>query len=133
MIYSGSAVVPFARYFGIEPESVLIAFDEVAFAVGVTKLKLGGGANGHNGVKDVIQAFGGKQDFGRLRIGVGHPGQAAQLVPFLTRSPMPENDRIDASNSSYLDNETLDWLLDGDWQRAMTKFHSKSIAADEMP
>ena len=53
---SGEAVAPFARYYRIEPEEILLAHDEVAFPPGVLRLKAGGGTNGHKGIESVIAA-----------------------------------------------------------------------------
>lgn len=126
MNLSGDAVGPFLRYFAIEPIETVVAFDEVAFEVGVTKLKIGGSAGGHNGIRSIISSLGGDRQFGRLRIGVGHPGNPSKMIPFLTGESMPAIDREVAAASSALNDETLSWLLDGDWQRAMTRLHSAS-------
>ena len=124
MNMSGEAVGPYLRYFRIEPNEVLVAYDDVAFEVGKTRLKFGGGPSGHNGLRSLIKHFGGDQDFGRLRIGVGHPGNGRDMVAFLTQITMPEQERLDATDSSYLADETLNWLFEGDWQKAMTKLNS---------
>ncbi|MCY4130133.1 MAG: aminoacyl-tRNA hydrolase [Gammaproteobacteria bacterium] len=124
MNQSGEAIGPFLRYFRIDPDETLLAYDDVAFEVGQTRLKFGGGAGGHNGLRSLIKHIGDNRDFGRLRIGVGHPGSSKDLVGFLTRVKMPEPDRIRALESSYLDDELLRWLFTGDWQKAMTKLNS---------
>ena len=128
---SGEAVGPYLRYFDIKPGETLIAFDDVAFEVGVTKLKMGGSAAGHNGIRSIINSLSGEKEFGRLRIGVGHPGNQRQMVRFLTEQTMPQADRELADSSSNLDDETLAWLLEGDWQRAMTRLHSSPSIDDE--
>ena len=51
----------------------------MAFEPGVVKLKQGGGGNSHNGVKSVIAGLGNRDEFVRLRIGVGHPGSKVRL------------------------------------------------------
>ena len=71
---SGESVGAVSRFFKLEPQEILVAYDEVAFEPGVVKLKQGGGSNGHNGVKSVIAGLGNRDEFVRLRIGVGHPG-----------------------------------------------------------
>ena len=129
---SGESVAPYMQYFKIKPDEMLVAFDEVAFEVGVTKLKLGGGPNGHNGLRSLIKHLSGDKNFGRLRIGIGHPGNRAEMIPFLTRVPMPLRDREDAAQSAFLHDELLEWLLAGDWQRAMTGLHSKSEQDDKL-
>lgn len=124
MNQSGEAFGPFLRYFRIDADETLVAYDDVAFEVGQTRLKFGGGAGGHNGLRSLISHIGDNRDFGRLRIGVGHPGPSKDLVAFLTRVKMPESDRERALESSYLDDELLGWLFTGDWQKAMTKLNS---------
>lgn len=124
MNQSGEAIGPFLRYFRIDPDEVLVAYDDVAYDVGQTRLKFGGGPGGHNGLRSLIKHFGGDRDFGRLRIGVGHPGSSRDLVAFLTQVKMPNSDRESTLESSYLDDEILGWLFTGDWQKAMTRINS---------
>ncbi len=124
MNLSGEAIGPFLRYFRIDPDEVLVAYDDVAFEVGQTKLKFGGGPGGHNGLRSLIKHIDGNRDFGRLRIGVGHPGPSNDLVAFLTQVKMPAQEREQSLESSYLNDEILAWLFAGDWQKAMTKLNS---------
>lgn len=102
-----------------------MVFDDVAFEPGNTRFKLGGGTNGHNGIRSVISHLQGVDDFKRLRIGVGHPGDPNLMTRYLTQSKMPSKDRELAEWSSHMDDELLQWLLDGDWERVMTALHSR--------
>lgn len=77
MNVSGAAVGKVARYYDITPQEILVAYDELALPVGKIRIKQGGGANGHNGIKDIIRHIG--ADFHRLRLGIDHPG-AKHLV-----------------------------------------------------
>lgn len=72
---SGQAVGAAVSFYKIPPEQVLVAYDELDFAVGRVQLKFDGSSAGHNGVGDVIAHIGPK--FWRLRFGVGHPRDAA--------------------------------------------------------
>ena len=127
MNQSGEAIGPFLRYFRIDADEMLVVFDDVSFDVGQTRLKFGGGPGGHNGLRSLITHLSGDRKFGRLRIGVGHPGSSRDLVPFLTQVKMPDMDRERALESSNLEDELLTWLFTGDWQRAMTKLNSAPI------
>ncbi len=69
---SGQSVAAVVHYFGIVPEQVLIAHDELDLPVGTLRLKQGGGHAGHNGLRDVVNALN-TRDFWRLRIGIDHP------------------------------------------------------------
>ncbi len=83
---SGRSVGALARYLKIPRSQILIAHDELDLAPGVVKLKQGGGHAGHNGLRDIIQALGGR-DFWRLRLGIDHPGDAAKVVNYVLGAP----------------------------------------------
>jgi PTH1 family peptidyl-tRNA hydrolase len=63
--------------------------DELDLLPGQAKLKFGGSAAGHNGLKD-IHAMLGTQDFWRLRLGIGHPGAKAEVVNYVLKKPAAE-------------------------------------------
>ena len=83
---SGQAVAALARFYRIAPTDMLVLHDELDLPPGALRLKFGGGLGGHNGLKD-IAAHLGTQDFWRLRIGVGHPGDPARPRGPRPRSP----------------------------------------------
>src|ERR1700730_2481551 len=72
---SGDPVHSVASFYKVPVESVLVAYDELDFPAGMVRLKQGGGAAGHNGMRDVIAQMG--DAFWRLRIRIGHTGQRA--------------------------------------------------------
>jgi len=121
---SGEAVGAVAHFYRMTAQEILVAYDEVAFPIGVTRLKKDGGHNGHNGLKSVISGLANDRGFARLRIGVGHPGNAADMVAYLTGAAMPEAEREAAAESAGLDDPVLDLVLDGDIDRAMNLFHA---------
>lgn len=118
----GEVVAPYARYYRVAPEEMLVAYDEVAFEPGIVRLKTGGGANGHNGIKSLIEHLG-SRDFHRLRIGVGHPGDRAQMVRYLTGVNMPAEERERAAAAFELDDELLIALAEGEMQAVMNRLH----------
>lgn len=128
---SGESIEATARFFKIAPSEILIAYDDVAFPMGVSKIRLGGGHNGHNGIKSAIAAFAGSPDFARLRIGVGHPGDPDKMTPFLTRTRMSADDLDKERASAWLDDEVIKFALLGHWQKAMTVFHAPEEARNE--
>ncbi len=69
---SGLSVGEAARYHKIEMRDVVVFHDELDLAPGKVRVKTGGGAGGHNGIRDLDQHFG--KDYRRVRIGIGHPG-----------------------------------------------------------
>ena len=54
----GKSVVPFAKFYNIAPEAILIAHDELDMNPGVIRLKTGGGHGGHNGLRDIVPHIG---------------------------------------------------------------------------
>lgn len=126
---SGDAVGAVAHFYRMTAEEILVAYDEVAFPVGVSRLKTGGGHNGHNGLKSVIAALAKEPGFARLRIGIGHPGSAEDMVAYLTGVAMPQSEREAVAASADLADPVLDLVLDGDIDRAMNVFHAPPQAA----
>ncbi|MGP3536288.1 aminoacyl-tRNA hydrolase [Microbacterium sp. RD1] len=72
MNVSGGPVANLAKYYGVEPERVIVVHDELDIPFDTLKLKTGGGHGGHNGVRDVAKALG-TADFPRVRVGIGRP------------------------------------------------------------
>lgn len=74
---SGVAVAEAARFYKIPPAGVVVIHDEIDLEPGKVRTKQGGGTAGHNGLKSIAAHFG--PGFRRVRIGVGHPGEAARV------------------------------------------------------
>jgi PTH1 family peptidyl-tRNA hydrolase len=72
MNVSGGAVAGLAKFYGVEPERVVVVHDELDIPFDTIKLKTGGGHGGHNGVRDVAKALG-TPEFARVRVGIGRP------------------------------------------------------------
>jgi PTH1 family peptidyl-tRNA hydrolase len=72
MNLSGQSVAPAAKFFGIDPAHIIVAYDEIDLPAGRLRLKIGGGHAGHNGVRSMMAELG-TGDFVRLRVGIGRP------------------------------------------------------------
>jgi PTH1 family peptidyl-tRNA hydrolase len=121
---SGRSVGALIRYFGIDPEEVLVAHDEIDLPPGTTRLKVGGGHGGHNGLRDVINRIA-SRDFARVRIGVGHPGTKEQVIGYvLSRAQPLERRAIDDSLEPLL--ASLDDVLGGRMETAMNALHRRA-------
>lgn len=120
---SGQAVAALAQFYKIKPEEIMVVHDELDIACGRIKFKLGGGNGGHNGLKD-IQARLGTPDYYRLRLGIDHPGDKAQVVGYVLNKPSAEDrQKIDDSIAKSL--RALPKLLAGEFEEAMRELHSK--------
>jgi PTH1 family peptidyl-tRNA hydrolase len=89
---SGQSVRAFCDYLQLPPDQVLVVHDELDLPPGVARLKRGGSAGGHNGMKDVIAHLG--EDFWRLRIGIGHPGHREQVIGYVLERPGAVEERL---------------------------------------
>lgn len=121
MNLSGKSVVPFAKFYNIAPERMLIAHDELDMNPGVIRLKTGGGHGGHNGLRDIVPHTG--PNFHRLRIGIGHPGAKDQVsAHVLGKAPSKEQDLMDDAIHHALAQIKL--LVNGDIQPVMNKINA---------
>jgi PTH1 family peptidyl-tRNA hydrolase len=121
---SGQAVAALAGFYRIPAEAILVAHDELDLPPGVAKLKVGGGHGGHNGLRDIIAQLGNQNTFHRLRLGIGHPGDASKVSGFvLGRAPRAEQEKLDASIDFALG--VLPDIFAGEWNRAMKNLHSQ--------
>ena len=124
MNLSGKAVAAMAGFYQIPPEAILVAHDELDLSPGTSRLKIGGGHGGHNGLKDTIQALGNNRDFARLRIGIGHPGHASEVVNFVLRkAPQSEQQLINQSIDDAV--RVMSLAVKGQWNNAMKELHSQ--------
>jgi len=120
---SGMAVGSLARYYKIPPGECLVVHDELDFVPGAAKLKLGGGVAGHNGLRDVAEQLG-TQDYWRLRLGIGHPGDKNIVADYVLSAPSaPERELIESAIDRCIKISPL--ILAGDMRAAMLKLHTK--------
>jgi PTH1 family peptidyl-tRNA hydrolase len=123
---SGKAIAAFAKFYKISPSAILIAHDELDFPVGELRLRKGGGAGGHNGLKSAISYLQ-TQDFYRYRIGIGRPTHQEDVVDYVLNKPsQTDRTKIFAAIEGGL--QGISDLLKGDAQKAFRELH---IARDK--
>jgi peptidyl-tRNA hydrolase, PTH1 family len=90
---SGRSVAPAARFFKVDPASLLVVHDEVDLEVGRLQVRLGGGLAGHNGLRSVARHLG-TSEFLRLRIGIGRPerGDPRPVADYVLSPFQPDDD-----------------------------------------
>src|SRR3546814_17058210 len=72
---SGRAGGEAVRFFKLEPSAVWVLYDELDLVPGKLRVKTGGGAGGHNGIRSIDRHIG--PEYHRVRLGIGHPGDKA--------------------------------------------------------
>lgn len=94
MNLSGESVGEAARFYKIPADHVLVISDDVSLPAGKLRIRGGGSAGGHNGLKNIIQHLG-SDKFPRIKVGVGSPKQAGfEVVDWVIGKPMGEDQKV---------------------------------------
>ena len=124
MNLSGKSVGALANFYKIPAEAILVAHDELDIAPGMSRFKIGGGHGGHNGLRDIIATLSNNKNFARLRIGIGHPGDAKQVSNFvLKKAPASEYQLTADSVINAI--RSLPLAIQGEWNQAMKELHTQ--------
>ena len=127
MNLSGRCAASLISFYKIPPEDILVVYDEVALESGTFRLKFGGSAGGHNGIRSLIQELG-TSDFARLRLGIKplepFAGDLADYV--LGRFSGPELERLEKILDQVPAAVEL-WAKEG-IEAAMNRFNGASQA-----
>jgi PTH1 family peptidyl-tRNA hydrolase len=123
---SGGPVGSIATFYKVPPEEILVGYDEMDFEPGVVRLRQGGGAGGHNGIRELLANVG--DVFWRLRIGVGRPGvKGGPSVDHVLSRPSAEDEKLIKDGvTAAVDNVSV--LLEQGAAIAMNKLHSRGGA-----
>lgn len=86
-------VIPYLTKKGIKAENILVVHDELEIDFGTVKLRQGGSARGHNGLRSIIATCG--PDFWRLRVGIGRPEDNTPVGDFVLQKFSEDRDLVD--------------------------------------
>lgn len=120
---SGQSVRALCDFLKIDPSEVLVAYDELDLPLGVARFKYDGGPGGHNGARDVIAHVG--PGFWRLRIGIGHPGNKAEVIDHVLRRASAEEEKQILDTIARALDATVVFLEQGP-EKAMNGLHQKT-------
>jgi len=120
---SGQATSAVLKFYKISLEEMLVAHDELDFEPGLVKLKTGGGHGGHNGLRDIMAKNANQKNFHRLRIGIGHPGDAKLVSSWVLKkaSNVDHQKILDCVDEST---RYMQEMVHGDWAKAMNQLHA---------
>jgi len=119
---SGQATAALAQYYKISRQNILIIHDELDLSPGTVRFKQSGGHGGHNGLRSLIASLDGN-DFPRIRIGIGHPGQSSDV----SRYVLHEASKVDMQDieSAMLDAiDVMPLAIQGEYQKLMNQLHT---------
>ena len=108
MNLSGRAVQAAMTFYKIPPANLIVLHDELDLPLGKLRIKKGGGANGHNGLKSIDEAIG--KEYWRIRLGIGHPGTAERVHGHvLSGFDLKEIPLVEESNKVLAEHFPLFW------------------------
>ncbi|MBR1738786.1 MAG: aminoacyl-tRNA hydrolase [Ruminococcus sp.] len=124
MNLSGDAVEEARSFYKIEPENIIVIFDDISLEPGQMRIRRKGSAGGHNGIKSIIEQTG-SQDFPRIKIGVGKkPRPDYDLADWvLSRFSEEERAKIDEVTGKVC--EAVELMVNGKTDEAMNRFNQK--------
>lgn len=124
---SGLSIRSICDYLSISSEEVLVAHDDLDLLPGTARLKLGGGAGGHNGLTDVISHVG--EGFWRLRLGIGHPGSRGDVIDYVLRRAGAEHERLTGEAVARAADEFPNLMAEGA-EKVMNRLHTRAATAE---
>jgi len=126
MNVSGGPVSALAKYYSLGLADLVVVHDDIDLPFGAVKLKRGGGEGGHNGLRDITRAMGGK-DYVRVRVGVGRPPGRMDTADYvLKRFSGAEAKELPLLVSDAAD--AVEMLTEQDLTAAQQHFHPRNPA-----
>ncbi|WP_297518792.1 aminoacyl-tRNA hydrolase [uncultured Clostridium sp.] len=123
MNLSGDSIIQFMKFYKLKPENVAIIYDDISLEIGRLRIREKGSAGGHNGIKSIIQNFGGDV-FPRFKVGVGAPEH--NLVSHVL-GKFPPVDLEHINKVKPIVAEAVIELLKTDVNGAMNKFNGVHV------
>lgn len=123
---SGEAVSEAARFYKIEPENIIVIFDDISLDVGRMRVRRDGSAGGHNGIKSIIEHIG-SDKFPRIKIGVGQKPHPDYDLADWVLSEFGKEDKEKLFNMFGYTHEGLVKILSGDIDGAMQICNSVKV------
>ena len=122
MNLSGQAVQAMAHFYKINLDEILVVHDELDLSVDTARLKKGGGHGGHNGLRDIASKMGGN-NYLRLRLGIGHPGDKSKVTNHVLKKASTD-DQISIERNIERALNVLPLVIEGNIQKAMNELHT---------
>jgi peptidyl-tRNA hydrolase, PTH1 family len=127
---SGQSVGEAMRFLNIEPDRVIVVYDELDLEPGKMRVKRGGGAAGHNGIRSISSHI--SPHYTRVRLGIGHPGDKNLVHPHVL-SDFAKSDRLWVLELITAVADYFPLLIDGQEANFQSKVHLALNPAPERP
>ena len=120
---SGAPCKALADFYKITPNNLIVIHDELDIPFNTIRLKLGGGDNGHNGLKDITTHFS-SSDYYRVRIGIGRPVGPGDPADFVLK-PFTSTEKKDLEDLIARGAEVVETLIEKGLESAQQDFNNK--------
>ncbi len=124
MNLSGDAIAQAAKFYKVPPERVIVVSDETALPIGRLRIRRGGSAGGHNGLKSIIARLGTDQ-FPRIRLGVGAPPHPDYDMADWVLAAFKGQDAADMEAAAKRAADAVESYITEGADRAMNKYNTK--------
>lgn len=124
MNLSGEAVSRLLRFFKIPPDDLMILHDDLDLPVGKVRIRRRGGHGGHRGVKSIIESLG-RQDFLRVKVGIGRPRNLEQDPTDFVLEPFSKAEKEAFGKQIEKSVDVVELLLQEGAETAMNRFHER--------
>ena len=123
MNLSGEGIREIADFYKIEPENIIIIYDDISLDVGQLRIRKKGSAGGHNGIKNIIAHLG-TQEFPRIKVGIGNKPEGWDLADYvLSKYSKAEQEAMEEASEGVIGAVKL--MLMDDIEAAMNKYNAK--------
>jgi PTH1 family peptidyl-tRNA hydrolase len=122
MNLSGGPTSSLMNFYKLEPESLIVAHDELDIPPATFKLKQGGGHGGHNGIRDIISAIDTKE-FARIRLGIGRPPGNSDAADYVLKN-FSGQEKTDLAVTLEIAADALEEMARNGIESAQGKYHA---------
>ena len=128
---SGESIRAAADYYKVDPEDILVVYDDISLAPGQLRIRAKGSAGGHNGIKSITEHLG-TDAYPRFKIGIGHPARNNKAVVNHVLHAFQGNDKT-AIEAAVAEMATAleEWIKSGDIEEVMQAHNKKKPKAEK--
>ena len=123
MNLSGEAVMRLVNYYKIDPEDLLVVYDDIDLAPGFIRIRKNGSAGTHNGMRSIIGLLG-FENFPRLRVGVGQKREGYELADWVLGHYIGEEQEVAEKAFALAADAIVDYIQNG-IESAMRTYNTK--------
>jgi PTH1 family peptidyl-tRNA hydrolase len=119
---TGGPIKALANFYSVEPENIIVLHDELDIGFAAIRTKLGGGDNGHNGLKSMTSAFN-TPDYYRVRLGIGRPMGQQDPADFVLKQ-FSKEEKKDLDEFIERGADVVEFLIEKGLELTQGKFNS---------